>query len=149
MDRAIFALYVPLKSQVRAKYVVGVDADMLLNNFSVSVGDLTSNPFSEVLFEKGAGLWVTSELLRHYSKNISQKINDMMGTSKFFISPVIVNLRPIGLFYADRQSSGRELDQSSFESFEHFVHQASFTIELLSIRTQTATGAKSVDDQGD
>ena len=94
MDRVIFALYVPLKAQVRAKYVVGGDADMLLNNFSVNVGDLTSNPFSEVLFEKEAGLWVTKELLRQYSKNISQK-KTVIDLNQRFFGETILSKSPI------------------------------------------------------
>lgn len=134
MDRAFFALYIPLKSQVRAKYAVGVDAELLLNNFSISVGDITSNPFSEALFDKGTGMWLTSATAQNYSRNIMHKIDDMLGTNAFFISPVVVNGRPIGLFYADRKPSKRQLDTVSFESFDHFSCQASFTIELISNR---------------
>lgn len=134
MDRALFALYMPLKSQVRAKYVVGIKAEGLMNSFAVNVGDATNNPFSEVLFEKGSGLWITPTLGQQYAKTTMSKIQDMVGTQHFFISPVIVNRRPIGLFYADQHPSRRPLDQASFESFEHFAHQASFTIELISNR---------------
>ena len=134
MDRALFALYVPLRSQVRAKYVVGCNAQELHDTFSVGVGDVTSNPFSEVLFETGTSMWLNYSSWQQYSKSVANKISDMLGTRNFFLSPVIVNTRPIGLFYADRFSSKRPLDKTLFESFDHFAHQASVSIELISNR---------------
>nr|MBF0222651.1 HDOD domain-containing protein [Desulfobulbaceae bacterium] len=134
MDRAIFALYVPLRSQIRAKYAVGVNAEELHNSFSVNVGDMTSNPFSEALFDGAASMWLNYSSWQRYSVHIGKSIFDMLGTKEFFISPVIINGRPIGLFYADRLPSKRALDKTSFESFDHFAHQASFSIELISNR---------------
>lgn len=134
MDRAIFALYVPLRSQIRAKYAVGVNAEELHNNFSVTVGDMTSNPFSEALFDSAVSMWLNHSSWQYYSKNVGKAIFDMIGARDFFISPAIINGRPIGLFYADRSPSKRPLDQTSFESFDHFSHQASFSIELISNR---------------
>jgi len=134
MDRALFALYVPLRSQIRAKYVVGCNVQGLHDTFSVGVGDVTSNPFSEVLFETGTSMWLNNSSWQQYSKSVANKISDMLGTKNFFISPVIVNTRPIGLFYADRLPSKRPLDKASFDSFEHFSHQASLSVELISNR---------------
>jgi len=38
------------------------------------------------------------------------------------------------LIYADRQPSNRELDNESYESFKHFVQQASQSLEYISQR---------------
>jgi hypothetical protein len=144
MDRALFALYVPLRSQVRAKYVVGCNAEELHDTFAVGVGDVTSNPFSEVLFETETSMWLNPSSWQQYSKSVANKISDMVGTRNFFISPVVVNTRPIGLFYADRFPSKRSLDKISFDSFDHFAHQASLSIELISNRMAGAKTSSGV-----
>lgn len=130
LDRALFALYAPLKAQIRGKFAVGINATALLHHFSFNV-DVTNSPFNQVLLEKQSSLWLRGYMLEDYSRNAMQKISDILGTKTFYIAPLIVNSRPIGLFYADRQPSNRALDQESFESFEHFAHQATLAIGAL------------------
>ncbi|MEN8256907.1 MAG: hypothetical protein ABFS09_03490 [Thermodesulfobacteriota bacterium] len=48
------------------------------------------------------------------------------------MTPILVNGLPIGVFYADRQPSGRPLDDDSFASFEHLGQQAGMAIEHIS-----------------
>ncbi len=132
LDRALFALFTPIKSQIRGKFTVGINADTLLNHFSFNVGDVTNNPFNEVLLENQTSLWMRSNILDDYSRDVMKKISDVLGTRTFFIAPLVVNSHPIGLFYADRQPSKRPLDQESFEGFEHFTHQATLAVESLS-----------------
>ena len=50
----------------------------------------------------------------------------------FYMMPVIVSDKVIGIVYADRIPSGRELDQDSFENFKHFTQQASLGLEYIS-----------------
>ena len=42
--------------------------------------------------------------------------------------PVEINGRSIGLFYADRSTSGRELDEEAFTAFRHFCQQANLAL---------------------
>jgi len=37
--------------------------------------------------------------------------------------PIFVRSRPVGLLYADRSASGRELDEEAFTSFRYFGDQ--------------------------
>lgn len=42
----------------------------------------------------------------------------------------MVKQRAIGLIYADRSLSGRELDEESFDSFRHFTKECGMVLSL-------------------
>jgi len=131
MDRAVFALYAPVRSQIRAKYVLGVDAESLLEQFTFPVDTGIGNPFFDTLFGKGAGLWVRNVLESGFSQLVTAQIRDILAAKSFFLTPIIVGGKPIGLFYADRHPSRRALDMAAFESFEHMGQQACLSIEYI------------------
>jgi hypothetical protein len=131
MDRAVFALYNPVRAQIRAKYVLGVDAESLMEHFSFPVDIGLGNPFSEVLFGNGAGLWVKNVIKSDFSQLVIAQIRKILGTKSFFLTPIIVGGKPIGLFYADRHSSRRALDTAAFEAFDHMGQQACLSIDYI------------------
>ncbi len=131
MDRAVFALYIPVRSHIRAKYILGVDAESLMEHFTFPVDIGLGNPFSDTLFGKGSGLWVKNVLESGFSHLVTTQIRNVLGTKSFFLTPIIVGGKPIGLFYADRHPSHRPLDVAAFESFEHMGQQACLSIEYI------------------
>ncbi len=131
MDRAVFALYSPVRAQIRAKYVLGCDAETLLEQFVFPVDTGIGNPFSDILFGKGAGLWVKNVMDSGFSQLVTTQIRDILGAKAFFLTPIFVGGKSIGLFYADRQPSRRALDQAAFDSFEHMGQQACLSIEHI------------------
>jgi hypothetical protein len=50
----------------------------------------------------------------------------------FLIAPLTVGSKVLGLFYADRHSSGRHFEQQDNESFTHFCQLANvcFTVSM-------------------
>jgi hypothetical protein len=65
---------------------------------------------------------------------VSDDIRLILASKAFYIAPLIIAGRVIGVIYADRQPSARELDHESFESFKHFVQQASQALEYITPR---------------
>ena len=59
-----------------------------------------------------------------------------LAVKTFFLTPIIVNNHPIGIFYADRQPSTRALDENSFASFEHLGQQAGISINYISHKSK-------------
>lgn len=131
MDRAVFALYTPVRSQIRAKYVLGTDAEALMEHFIFPVDTGIGNPFFDTLFGKGVGLWVKNVLDSGFSQLVIAQIREILETKSFFLTPILVGGKPIGLFYADRHPSRRALDLAAFESFEHMGQQACLSIEYI------------------
>lgn len=135
MDRALFALYNPRRSQVRAKFVLGTGSDNLLNQFAFSVGQNPDNPFADALIERRQEIWVQNTQITTYEPDIMHQIRTNLEVSSFFLAPILVNNHPIGIFYADRQPSKRPLDENDFASFSHLSQQAGISIEHSSKRT--------------
>ncbi|MBU2477776.1 MAG: hypothetical protein KKA36_01700, partial [Gammaproteobacteria bacterium] len=59
---------------------------------------------------------------------LTAQVIEVTGNSPFFVMPVEVNGRSIGLFYADRMTSGRALDEESYMAFRHFCQQANLAL---------------------
>jgi hypothetical protein len=52
-------------------------------------------------------------------------------TPPFFLMPIVLKGQGIGVIYADRHESGRELDEEGYSSFCTFGNQASLCLANL------------------
>ncbi len=130
MDRALFALLTAEKNQIRAKYAVGIGAESLAEKFVFPIDNSMPNIFAQSLIEKHA-LWVKDASAAEYQSYMSPHIHNTIGTRSFYLAPIIVNQRAIGLFYSDRYTSRRALDEIAYDGFKHFNQQACMAIEHL------------------
>lgn len=130
MDRAVFAMLTPDKSLLRAKHVLGENADKFSRSFAFNINS-TPTIFSFAL-QKNQSVWIKDANNSEFSRLLPGSLLSTLSTENFFISPVVINGRPVGLFYADRQPSGRDLDAASFESLKHFSQQACMVITHVS-----------------
>jgi hypothetical protein len=55
----------------------------------------------------------------------------LTGDGPFLATPVAIKATIIGVIYADRNHSGRNLDDESFESFAFFGQQANMSLSML------------------
>ena len=62
---------------------------------------------------------------------LSPLIRSLADNSPFFIAPLVMDKKCLGLFYADRADSQRPLTKEDFSSFTHFVRQASLCLLLV------------------
>jgi len=128
MDRVIFALLTPDRKSVIGKYALGWTNETM-QNFRVSLSG-PENIFVHVLRTKKA-LYVGEDQPPEILSLLTEEISDMVGSGPFFITPICVKLQAIGLIYTDRNLSGRELDEESFESFCFFGQQANTGLTTL------------------
>ncbi len=123
MDRTLFALLTAGHKQLRARYALGWDKEDMRTRFVFDNSPLKANIFTHAL-ERGDSLWVGADLDRMLRSLITDEVQTISGDAPFFVSPVLVKGKPIGLFYADRRPSGRPLSDDEFQSFRHFCQQA-------------------------
>ena len=133
MDRTLFALCTPDRGQVIGRYALGVGNDELCRRFRFPLGDGQASLFTRVI-SQCLSAWSGSPRDRHAGSPVDASIRRICGEGDFFTTPIEINGRAIGLFYADRQPSGRELDEESYASFRHFTQQANQALTLLSQR---------------
>jgi len=130
MDRALFALINEDRSKLIPKYVLGKDRTTLLKNFNIELNEETPNIFF-VSIDRHESIWIKQATEREHGGLVTREIRRVLGKEGFFISPVVVKDRPIGLILADRALRKDDLDLESYESFNHFVKQANMTLNYM------------------
>ena len=129
LDRTVFAMLTSDKKAIKAKYALGKDNQSFINRFHFSLQ--TNNVFSKAI-SNPEPLWIRDSQSKKIE--VSEDIRLALASKEFYVAPLILSGRVIGLIYADRQPSERALDNESFESFKHFVQQASQALEYISQR---------------
>jgi hypothetical protein len=130
MDRTLFALLSPDRRQLRARYALGRGREQLVQHFAFQTTGTTENLFSCVIMAQksfNVGVPPANEI----APMVTPAVRELTSGAPFYVSPIVVNGQSIGLFYADRQPSGRPLDDESYASFNHFVMQANMTLALI------------------
>ena len=59
---------------------------------------------------------------------VTDGIRRHVNTGKFFVAPIVVSRRPIGVFYADMENSINDLTEQQFVNFNSLAQQASFAL---------------------
>lgn len=129
LDRTVFAMLTSDRKAIKAKYALGKDNLDFINKFHFSLQ--TNNIFSKVINNADV-TWVGDTQDRNL--DISEEIRLVLASRAFYVAALVLSGKVIGLIYADRQPSNRELDNESFESFKHFVQQANQALEYITQR---------------
>ncbi len=130
MDRTIVCSLSPDRKSLRVKYALG-DADGdLQETFRTSLQEPSFTLVRHAL-KTQRGLWAGTLPAGEAASFNRDAMAQCVGGDDFFVAPLVVRKRDIGLIYADRIRSGRPLDEDSFNSFDHFVEQANLSLEYL------------------
>ena len=130
MDRALFALLTPDRKALRSKYVLGDPQQQLSNAFNLSTAAQDAH-LAIYAMRKNEPLWIDQHSPGEYKKMVTAGLKKIIHTDAFFLAPIVVKNKPIGVFYADRQPSLRPLDQDIYDSFQHFTQQANLVLNHL------------------
>lgn len=128
LDRAVFALLTSDKKAIKAKYALGKNNQDFINKFHFSLQ--TDNVFSK-LIKNVVPIWIQDSQNKSGETFVSEDIRLVLASRAFYIAPLLIAGKVIGLIYADRQPSDRDLDNESYESFKHFVQQANQALEYI------------------
>ena len=58
-------------------------------------------------------------------------IRKIIGEGGFFVAPIILGARHVGVVYGDMHVTSRALLTEQYESFEHFVMQMNMCLSVL------------------
>lgn len=133
MDRVIFTLLTFDRAYLQGKYGLGWDTEDFVRNFKISTNSGKPNIFAHVLQEPRT-LWVTAEPQSEIVPLLTKEMTDLLGKGPFMIMPIAIKNRAIGIIYADRLPSGRDLDEESFDNFSFFGQQANMNLTALAGR---------------
>lgn len=130
MDRTLFAMRTPDQRFLKARYALGHDTDLMRRKFHFELSPLKANIFTQVL-DSRMPVWVRNPVDLKVKRLLTAGVQSITEDHAFFAMPIEIQGRAIGLFYADRNPSGRELDEESYSSFRHFGQQANMALTFL------------------
>jgi len=131
MDRTLFALRTPDQRFLAGRYALGVENERLRRQFQVETVAGKPNLFAHVI-EQRTPAWLGENNDSVLKSLVTEEISTITLGADFFVTPIEIHSKVIGIFYADRQPSGRTLDEESFASFRHFAQQGNQALAFLS-----------------
>ena len=125
MDRAMFALIDGGKKLV-GKYAVQDRTTTITEDFSFT---LEATPLFQNVIKDKASIWSKKSVRGPMANELLAKFQVMLGTSDFLAGPLMVQGRPIGMYYADRQITLQKLTLNDFKAFQLVVNRANSILE--------------------
>jgi len=128
MDRAALIFFNPAKTEARAKIAVGIDCTEFQKAFVFNI-DMQSPNLIQKMINKNCSFWINDNA--EDEQFVGNNMKNTLGVKSFFTSPITIEDKTIGFFYADRQPSRRPLDNESYESFKHFSQEACIALKFI------------------
>jgi hypothetical protein len=108
-----------------------VENEALRRAFHFETGASQPDLFSRVI-ESRRAIWLQRTDTDSLQQLLTPRISAVTRGADCFVTPIEIRGKVIGVFYGDRQSSGRPLDEECFNSFRHFAQQGNLALSYLS-----------------
>jgi HD-like signal output (HDOD) protein len=130
VDRCGVLLLSPSRKLLQPRVMMGEDSQALKQAFVIELNDPQS-VFSQCIDQKRS-IWVNAPSSSDCKVQLDDALVEKLSAFGFLIAPLTVGSKVLGLFYADRHSSGRHFEQQDNESFTHFCQLANvcFTVSM-------------------
>ncbi len=133
MDRTLIALLSTDRKSIRAKQILGWDRQVLSQLFHFQLSKPPRHIMDHVI-ELRRTLWVKQPPAPDVAELVTPEIKRLAENSGFFVMPLEIQGKVIGLLYADRHPSRRPLDELSYNGFRLFGQQANLGLSFLKAR---------------
>jgi HD-like signal output (HDOD) protein len=138
LDRVVFALLTTDHKTVRAKYVLGVEADSPLRNFQF---DTAAPHLLSRLLGKMQSVWVNAANQAKFASLLPEDLCRMIGGNQdFFAMSIFVHEKPVGLIYADRRHGNGALDEHGYAEFKQLCLRAAQGLAHLAQKSVKPAG---------
>lgn len=131
MDRAVFMILNPERTHLICKYALGEGSELIRKQLEVDVRR-PENIFNKIIQSQKALMLPADPA--ELNGTISVHTLDLLGKPPYIVMPTIVKSKVIGLFIADRNASGREINDQDFLAFQQFCQQANMGLSFLAMR---------------
>jgi hypothetical protein len=129
MDRVLLAILTPDLNSIVGKYGRGWEREEV-EHFVFSRRNNVPHVFEHVLEAKKA-IWVDARKEGESLRLLTPEVKAVLPASSFFVMPIVIKNRAIGLICADRYPSRRELDKESFACFLRIHRLANETLSSM------------------
>lgn len=128
LNRVAFARFSSEGMHFKARSIMGNENDLHFNQFTIPLQ--TGNLF-ERLLKNPQPLWIKEESWHKYEKGIPVSFKHQINNRSFFVMPIVLKRKTVGLFYGDRSTACCQLDPRSYKLFQTIVKQANETLTLI------------------
>lgn len=119
LERTMFAMLTPDRKMLRARFIIGAEKDAAIKTFQVS---LEKQHLFTLLMSKPQSFWLNAVNRKKYLPAIPQHLHMTLNNNGFFVSSLFVEDKPVGILYADANSTTK-LNNGSFTFFKQLVLQ--------------------------
>jgi HD-like signal output (HDOD) protein len=124
LRRAAFAVFTEDRNVFKAKYLLGVDPASPLRNFQF---DVRQPHLFGRLMAKMQSVWLNDGNRSAVQPLLPPEVRRYLGEGEFFAMSVLVNDRPVGLFYADDFPDGK-LTEGRYLEFKKLCLRAAHAL---------------------
>ncbi len=126
LNRTLFVVYNKEDNKLAAYLSAGADNDPDFNRLSISVKD--KNLFA-LLLSKPQAIIINNSNRDKFWQLVPDSFKKITKTNSFTAMSVVINNKPIGIFYADRHSNECQIDEVSYQYFKSVCKEASIKME--------------------
>ncbi|VAW97582.1 hypothetical protein MNBD_GAMMA22-2297 [hydrothermal vent metagenome] len=130
MDRVLFAVFDNNTLKLKIKFILGIEIKKLEKNFNITTGEDEHTVFSWVI-DRSESVWVKNVSHIGFGLSSIKTILEIIDVESFILNPLVINDKVVGVFYSDRQPSGREITEEDYESCKHFAQQTGFAANQI------------------
>lgn len=125
LDRCAVLLLSPNRKRLQPRITLGDNAEQMKQSFVLELNE--DAIMLKSCLEKQQACWQgkDSETLP-----VGDILQQQLPVNGYLVAPLRVENKTIGIFYADRQTTGREISQQDFDSFTHVAQLANLCLSL-------------------
>ena len=116
------------KKKLQNRISLGLEKGSPFRQFQIEVA---KSGMLKILLNKPQSIWVNSSNFKKYQKIIPQSLLVNIKTTKFLAMSLFIGEKPIGIIYADRTGSTKEIDEKSFKQYQQLITLTSKALTFL------------------
>lgn len=129
MDQVLFAVIDSKTMTLNAKLMIGKRRESIIKS---KHQEYTTGKWLKQLLASAEPKWVTEKKINEFQKVAIDPLIIQLGAKEFFINPIIIKNRPIGIIYADRYVHQVPFTGQNLHSFCHLSNHATLAFKILS-----------------
>ncbi|PCJ48137.1 MAG: hypothetical protein COA74_09720 [Gammaproteobacteria bacterium] len=126
MDRGLVAFIEQSSGKLVGKYAVQDRNSSLVSDFSFTIA---STPLFQSVIKDKKCIWSKKAVHGPMAGELLAKFKVILGSNDFLAGPILIQGRPMGMYYSDRQITGQKLTLSDFDAFKMVINRANQILE--------------------
>lgn len=128
LERVVMCLVSKDRKLLMPKFFRGESSEQFKDGFKFRLDE--ENVFAYSL-NQAQSFWMGSQSTVGRAYLYTPQLKSVLQTNNFFVAPIVVSRKPIGVFYADQKLSESPLTEQQFLNFNSLAQQASMALSVL------------------